>query len=85
MQNLSNEDLISLINFYKNKSSDIELEFLKLQIVNKKELTNLESRLTKENSDRFIRKEFELNSRIKELEDTLLKLNKKNIKNKTKN
>jgi hypothetical protein len=32
MQNLSNEDLISLINFYKNKASDIELEFLILQL-----------------------------------------------------
>lgn len=84
MQNLLNEDLISLINFYKNKASDIELEFLKLQIINKKELINLENRLTKENTDRFAKKEFELNSRIKDLEETLKKLNKKQINNKTK-
>jgi uncharacterized protein YlxW (UPF0749 family) len=40
--------------------------------------------LTKENTDRFAKKEFELNSRIKDLEETLKKLNKKQINNKTK-
>jgi len=32
MDNLENEDLIQLLSFYKQKASDAELEFLKLQL-----------------------------------------------------
>jgi hypothetical protein len=37
MKDLTQEELIELIKFYKNKSSDIELTYLLLQINNKKE------------------------------------------------
>ena len=37
MENFDIKDLIRLIEFYKNKSSDLEFEFLKLQINSKKE------------------------------------------------
>jgi hypothetical protein len=41
MKDLTLEDLKQLVSFYKNKSSDIELEFLKLQIDSAKNIKNL--------------------------------------------
>jgi hypothetical protein len=32
MEDISRDELFNLINFYKQKSSDIELDFLKLQL-----------------------------------------------------
>ena len=42
MSELSNKDLQELVKFYKNKCSDIEYEFLNLQIISK---NNLEEKL----------------------------------------
>ena len=42
MDELSNKDLQELVNFYKNKCSDIEYQFLNLQIISK---NNLEKKL----------------------------------------
>jgi hypothetical protein len=38
MDNLSRGDIVQLLNFYKNKSSDLEFQYLILQINSKKEL-----------------------------------------------
>jgi hypothetical protein len=73
MEDLQKVDLIKLVNFYKNKSSDIELEFLKLQInsellLNQK-LELLEQKLNKERQDQVSR----LETSVAELQYALLK------------
>ena len=45
MENLEKSDLINIINFYKNKISDIELSYLKLQIESMKKLKEKEEEL----------------------------------------
>jgi hypothetical protein len=85
VEDLQKKDLIKLINFYKNKSSDLELEFLKLQInsellLNQK-LELLEQKLNKERQDQVSK----LETKVAELQYALLKgvksQNTKNIKN----
>lgn len=36
MENLTREDLIQLVNYYKNKSNQLEFEILNLQLLAKK-------------------------------------------------
>jgi hypothetical protein len=38
IENFKKEELFEIIQFYKKKSSDIELSYLELQIINKQEL-----------------------------------------------
>jgi hypothetical protein len=85
VEDLQKGDLIKLINFYKNKSSDLELEFLKLQInsellLNQK-LELLEQKLNKERQDQVSK----LETKVAELQYALLKgaksQNTKNLKN----
>ena len=48
MSNLTSEDLSSLITFYKNKNSELELQFLILQIESNKKYKILEEKYNKE-------------------------------------
>lgn len=80
MEDLQKGDLIKLVNFYKNKSSEIELEFLKLQInselILKKQLELLEEKLNKERQDQVSL----LETKVADLEHALLK-GPKTVKN----
>jgi len=90
MEDLTLEELIKLVTFYKNKSSDLELEFLKLQIDS---LKNIKILKNKQDEDMLeIKKEqnkliLELNNALDHLkrENSKLKLEKKvkNIKKST--
>lgn len=85
MEDLQKNDLIKLVNFYKNKSSDIELEFLKLQInselILNKQLELLEQKLNKERQEQVSL----LETQVTDLQHALLKgaklQNSKTIKN----
>ena len=73
MEDLQKGDLIKLVNFYKNKSSDVELEFLKLQInselILKKQLELLEEKLNKERQEQVSL----LETKVADLQHALLK------------
>ena len=66
MENLSKDEIVQILNFYKNKSVELEFSFLVLQINHRKELA----------------KQKEINdSEYKKLQDTLIEQNEQNIKN----
>jgi hypothetical protein len=47
MQDLTKEELIQILNFYKNKSIELEFSFLVLQLNSKKEITKKEEEFKK--------------------------------------
>ena len=47
MQDLTKEEIVQLLNFYKNKSIETEFSFLLLQINSKKEITKKEEEFKK--------------------------------------
>jgi hypothetical protein len=82
MDELSNKDLQELVNFYKNKCSDIEYQFLNLQIISK---NNLEKKLEtqKEHYEGLIqRAENEFFIYKNNLHQEIIKLKKEIEKNK---
>ena len=85
MENLNKEDLIKIINFYKNKSSDIELDFLKLQITLQIEAKNNLKKNNEEWEKKLNDQLSQLHTRIIDLEKTLVNLkNKQNKESKNK-
>lgn len=82
MENFNKEDLIKIINFYKNKSSDIELDFLKLQITLQAEAKKNLEKNNEEWSKKLNDQLSALHTRIIDLEKTLVKLNNKESKSK---
>ena len=82
MENFNKEDLIKIINFYKNKSSDIELDFLKLQITLQAEAKKNLEKNNQEWEKKLNNELSQLHTRILDLEKTLVKLNNKESKNK---
>jgi uncharacterized membrane-anchored protein YhcB (DUF1043 family) len=66
MEDLTKEEVIQLIDFYKNKTVELEFSYLMLQINNKREL----------------KKQKELNdSAYKKLQNTLTEQNEQNVEN----
>jgi hypothetical protein len=47
MEDLTKEEIVQLLNFYKNKSIDLEFSFLLLQLNSKKEITKKEEEFKK--------------------------------------
>jgi hypothetical protein len=93
MKELKQEELIKLISFYKGKSSDLELEFLKLQIISQSKLNEQEVNYVQilENTKRELEKYNDLNKalndakiKITKLENEIKKINKINKINKGK-
>lgn len=82
MENFNKEDLIKIINFYKNKSSDIELDFLKLQITLQAEAKKNLEKNNQEWEKKLNDELSQLHTRILDLEKTLVKLNNKESKSK---
>ena len=93
MKELKQEELIKLVSFYKGKSSDLELEFLKLQIISQSKLNEQEVNYVQilENTKRELEKYNDLNKalndakiKITKLENEIKKINKINKINKGK-
>jgi hypothetical protein len=87
MKELKEEELIKLVSFYKAKSSDLELEFLKLQIISQSKLNEQEVNYVQilQNTKRELEKHNDLNKafndakiKIIKLENEIKKLNNKN-------
>ena len=66
MEDLTKEDIIKIINFYKNKTVELEFSYLVLQLNHKKELEE-----RKKISD----------SNYKKLQDNFIEQDEQNIKN----
>jgi hypothetical protein len=47
MNDFTKEELVEILNFYKNKSVELEFSFLSLQLKNKRDLSNKEAELGK--------------------------------------
>jgi hypothetical protein len=47
MNDFTKEELVQILNFYKNKSIELEFSFLALQLNNKKEITKKEEEFKK--------------------------------------
>ncbi len=85
MENFNKEDLIKIVNFYKNKSSDLELDFLKLQITLQTEAKKNLEKNNEEWEKKLNNQLSELHTRILSLEKTLVNLqNKQNKESKNK-
>jgi hypothetical protein len=92
MEDLSKEEIIQLLVFYKNKSSELEFSYLMLQLNNKKvldekkkEYENALSIKNKENSD-LIQNEIDSHNATKTfLKEIIEKKNKELERYKTKN
>ena len=81
---LSREDLILLVIFYKNKSTDLELSYLKLQIdeSNKLKKSNFENKeklekILKEKDDQLKHNDEHLKKQIESLNKKIENLSKK--------
>lgn len=89
MKELKQEELIKLISFYKGKNSDLELEFLKLQIISQSKLNEQEINYVQiiENTKRELEKYNDLNKALNDAKIKIIKLEneikKLNSKDKT--
>jgi hypothetical protein len=81
MDSLSVQDYINLITFYKNKSADLELQYLLLQINSKKESQILLENQKKELDANYGKELSIAHTRVAQLDQTILKLNKNSTKN----
>jgi uncharacterized membrane protein len=81
MNDFTKEELVQILNFYKNKSIEFEFSFLALQIKNKKDLAEQEIELSK----LVAIKEGQLRLNSENFEKEIEKLKKENEKLKNPN
>jgi hypothetical protein len=85
MENFSAQDYAKLLKFYKDKTSDLELQYLTLQINHSKEIEEKVVKAKESTKETMIQELTEAHNRIKVLEATLIKNSKqKVVKNKKK-
>jgi hypothetical protein len=85
MSDLTPQDYSELIRYYKNKVADLELQYLVLQINNKKDFASKIQEHEKNLNDKFQKELGLAHTRIESLEKTIIKLNKiESSKNKKK-
>ena len=76
MEDLSIEDYNSLITFYKNKSADIELQYLLLQINSKKEKYHALEQQKKELNEKFTKELSEISTKNADLQKMIIRQEK---------
>jgi hypothetical protein len=87
MNDFTKEELIQILNFYKNKSIELEFSFLALQLKNKKDLKEQEINLSnqvmiKEGQIKLDVENFKKENEKLKIENLKLKKSNKIVKNK---
>ena len=83
MENLEKEELKQVVNYYKNKISEVELSFLLLQLEMNKKLKEQKDIFTKQTQVTNIQNKKDIDNfknTITKLQDEIKKLKNKNIK-----
>lgn len=84
MEDLTKEEIIQVVNFYKNKTSELEFSYLMLQINNKRELKKQKDISDKMYNDLNTNWHQQNNENIKNFTTKINKLNSELKKYKTK-